>query len=125
MSATPNPARCPCVGDDAAAANAARATPWLDLVDESHFSVRLARCTACGRPRLSIFAELIDWSHGDDSQARILIPLAEDEAAAVASTGHWQPLLAADRRHLVKSHPRGGEAWIGWCEGPVVIPPHD
>ena len=100
------------------------------LTDNSHFMVRILRCESCGQLFLKIFYELIDWSGGDDSQARMFVPISESEAKHLIDAGQEvndQFLLDMNinRRFLSQILPRGGEERVQWGSGPLVILPHD
>lgn len=125
---------CACQSDNPEAAYDAlrRRTPVREIIDESHLGVNLFRCRACNQPFLSVFTELVDWSGGDDSQAWMVAPLTEEEAARLQAPGApadaWRALLDArtpDRRYLARVYPRGGTPGVSWGTGPVPILPHD
>ncbi|MBI5480355.1 MAG: hypothetical protein HY906_15940 [Deltaproteobacteria bacterium] len=100
------------------------------LIDESHFSVSVLACPDCGQPFVSIFAETIDWSDGDDPQEWLLLPVAADEATELQSQGERLSLaeverLGASRRHLDADFPKGGAQRIEWRAGGLLLPDHD
>lgn len=126
---------CACHHPDPALAaeHVRRAAHLLTLVDESHHILTLRRCS-CGQRWLTIFTELIDWSSGDDSQARVYAPLTDAEADDLARFTILDPArlaladlpgLAAPRRFLLMLYPRGGEKSWSWREGSVPDLPHD
>lgn len=122
---------CACCGDDAEAAHAAwsRGEVLRQFVDESHFSVRVIRCRACGRRALRMFFELMDMSGGDDSQAWVTGLLSDGQAGALeAPDGNWIAVATdADpgRRFIARVYPRGGNLMIAWGTGPMPMFPHD
>jgi len=98
------------------------------LIEESHFSVRVAGC-ACGTAFVQVFCERVDWGGGDDDQTWLRVPVsgaAEAGArAAIAARGDagLSSLLSRMARHqrfLVRSD---GQSW--WRESGFTIPPHD
>jgi hypothetical protein len=99
---------------------------WVS--DDSHFIVSVRRCR-CGKRYLQVFYELIDWSGGDDSQARTIFALGFGESTswerndpAVEQSIRSLPA----RRQLVWSRARGdasGPPW--WMTGPILWLPHD
>jgi hypothetical protein len=100
-----------------------------DLVDESHFHVMKLRCEACHQRFVSIFAEMIDWDDGDDSQHWTLIPVSEEELAALAARSPESLEaglngLDAARRSLIYDHPTGKKPSVFWSAG-VRVPMHD
>ena len=122
--------QCTCIGEDAdAAAQALRTAAVIEsFVHESHFSVSLRRCGACGRVFLRIFTELIDWQGGNDSQAWISTPLNGNEAEALRSGGDWEGFISRmrpDHRYLAQVYPRSGDGGASWRQGKITILPHD
>lgn len=100
------------------------------IVEESHFSVRVVACAACGQRFASVFAERIDWRGGDDPQDWLLVPVSADEAQALIAAGESgvERALAAlaPERHLVRSFPRdAGAPSAAWRTGPLFVPFHD
>lgn len=125
-------ANCACQSEDASAAETfLRGNRELTRVnDESHFIVNLIRCIACRRVYLSVFYELIDWQDGDDSQARNVIEITEEQASSIQAMGEGVNEaaidgLALDCRHLRMVYPRGGDRGVEWVEGGLVHFPHD
>ena len=121
---------CPCLSPDAARARAAKRLLTGDhLIDESHLIVGIQRCVLCGQAFLSIFTELIDWQGGDDSQARVLVPVTPEEVGMFAA----RPDVTEDdilemnfiRRMLWWVHPRDSAPSAYWSDGPLTILPHD
>jgi hypothetical protein len=122
---------CPaCWPDDAGAAWNARAALVHDLtlVDESHFIVAIRRCGACHQRFISVFAETIDWTDGEDPQYRQLMPVNNDEIVLLAAAGAGVESVFAkigpDRRALHRDFPKSGDIVCGWHRG-LLTPPHD
>ena len=119
------------MADDAAAAWAAMtATRVRHLVDESHFTVRVTACAACGQRSVVVFTERIDWSGGDDDQTWLAVPvdgdeLARLEAADEGAVGATLTAMVAARRFVVRSYPTGGAISCSWRDGGFAIGPHD
>lgn len=117
-----------CWPEDADHAWAARTalTPESELVGESHYGVVVMRCGACAQRFVSVFAELIDWDDGDDSQLFALMPISREEIRSLSpSPGGLELMrLGAGRKCLYRSHPKGGTGTTGWGRG-LLIPPHD
>ncbi len=100
------------------------------MVGDSHFSAGIIKCEACGQQFLSVFAELIDWDDGDDSQASLWLPVFSAEARKLLQTeGLATERLIMEmkmqRRYLVNAKSKGNEAYATWYEGPFFVPPHD
>jgi hypothetical protein len=100
------------------------------LIDESHFSVTLARCPACGQVYASTFSERIDWSRGNDPQDWLVLPLdaAEAQRLSAAPADAVEAALNAlpPRRHLLRWFAREATTpEAGWRDGVVWVAPHD
>lgn len=100
------------------------------LVDESHFSVTLARCPACDQAYACTFSERIDWSGGDDPQDWLVIPLEATEvqalSAAPADAVEAALNALAPRRYLLRWFAREATApEARWREGKIWVAPHD
>jgi hypothetical protein len=100
-----------------------------DLIDESHFSVRIQACPTCGQRFLSVFTETIDWQDGDDDQYWSVLPITMAEGQALddqnAATSETQlPQLAPQRRSLSYDSPTGKAPRVYWHTG-VVVHLHD
>jgi hypothetical protein len=100
------------------------------LVEESHVSVRIRACPACGQHVLTVFTERIDWSGGDDPQDWSTLPITAEESASLRrdaadlDAGRLGA-LGAERACLRAFHPSGGDMRIFWSVGPIGVPPHD
>lgn len=121
--------RCWPADADAAWEARRQLTRVVTLVDTSHFSVRIAACAGCGQQFLSVFTEQIDWEDGEDPQSFTLLPLRDDEAAALVAEGEnvsdtRLEQLAPGRRSLRQDWPKGGSEVTFWASG-VVVGPHD
>jgi hypothetical protein len=100
------------------------------LVEESHFSVRLVRCAACGQAYANVFSERIDWAGGNDPQDWLVLPLDAEEARAIAGTAEDAVERALNalppRPFLLRWFARDGETpELAWREGPIWVAPHD
>ncbi len=97
-----------------------------ELIDESHFSVRILACQHCTQRFLSVFEEEIDWVDGDDPQYWTLLPLTADEATRLLDSGDALTrtelvALGPGRRCLHRHHPKGAAPRTCWQGG--VSPP--
>jgi hypothetical protein len=100
------------------------------LVDESHFSVALSRCPACGQAYASTFSERIDWSGGNDPQDWLVLPLDAAEAQGLSAAPADEVEAALNelppRRYLLRWFAREATApEAQWREGVVWLAPHD
>ncbi|MGA2229968.1 MAG: hypothetical protein ABSH22_03495 [Tepidisphaeraceae bacterium] len=88
------------------------------LVDEEHFIVSILACPECGQRCVSIFTETIDWVGGDDSQYVSVLPITEEEAAALVASGNdlVKRIEALGRGRPVwrDDDPTGGPRRIWW-----------
>lgn len=99
------------------------------LVDESHFRVRVLACTNCSQKFLSIFSEIIDWCDGDDGQSWTTMPITLGEFVELASVaGSTIPdalrAIAPTRRSLRRDHPTGCVPQTFWDCG-IALGSHD
>jgi hypothetical protein len=120
---------CPACRSGDAERDAAAWRQERNCIDESHLSVNLVRCPACGGRALRIFTELIDWSEGDDSQATLLVPLPTGDPGTLSEEAGVAALLARlpPGTHLARIYPKGlttPPTWI-WRQGRAHILPHD
>ena len=97
-----------------------------ELVDESHFSIQILACRACGQRCAKVFTEFVDWSGGDDAQYWSVIPLTGDEADELSKQGEAAEIkrieaFSAGRPYLQADFPTGKPARIVWQQGPVWI----
>lgn len=119
-----------CLEAEAASAWQALSPRRLEtLVDESHFSVSLARCT-CGQHFAIVFLERVDWVGGEDDQTWLAVALRDGEVEALraspeSAVENRLHTLAHGRRCLVRHFPTGGELTIAWRERAFAIGPHD
>jgi hypothetical protein len=121
-----------CWPEDAAAAWAGvvKLVHEVDLIVESHYSVRIRRCPACSRQFLSVFTETIDWADGKDPMYWTLVPVTPTEAeqlAGMKETITQQQLEALGRRRKSLRHdfPKDRpEAVSYWAFG-IPVRPHD
>jgi hypothetical protein len=94
------------------------------VVSESHFIVRIVRCTDCSQAFIRIFTEFIDWSSGDDPQYVTIMPVTEPEATAFID-GSLSVLKAGElgsgRRHLASDWPSGQPRRVTWATGPFAV----
>ncbi|MEM6292825.1 MAG: hypothetical protein AAGA54_16240 [Myxococcota bacterium] len=98
-----------------------------DLCHESHFSVALQRCSACGQQFASVFSERIDWHGGNDPQSTLLLPVEDAEASALLSAGddveHVLHTLGP-RKHLDAYFGSGPAHEVHWSDGAPLFMPH-
>lgn len=128
---TPGP--CICLGDDCLAAREAlrKAEHIVMLVDESHFGASILRCAHCGQHFLSLFCERVDWADSDDPQARVVVPVSEDEtrrlqaANVAADENAILEIVANERRFLYHDMPKGAAETLAWETRLLFIPGHD
>ena len=118
-----------CYGDDAEQV-------WNDsplgietvLMDSSHFSLQLRRCSDCGQQFVWVFTEFVDWSGGNDPQYHDVVPVTDDEAETLR---RQRPLdlvaigkLGVDRRCLRMNWPRDREhPRVFWATGEFLVQP--
>lgn len=100
-----------------------------ELVDESHYHVRVLAC-ACGQHFLSVFTETVDWVDGEDPQRSVLLPLTDPERARLLAPGASFATTQLDRdagtrRFLVMDHPKHGDRTLRWQDGGFAVGPHD
>ena len=101
--------------------------PRHKLVDESHYTLRVRGCPACGQPFLSVFTELVDWEGGDDSQGWVVIPITPEEEADLLAGKYFQKdhliyEIGEDRPSVWRICPRGAECYIRWGAGIPFLP---
>ena len=94
------------------------------LVEEPHVSVWIGACGTCRQRYLSVFTERIDWVNGEDPQDWALMPVTEEEAAALVG-GVSAGEIGVGRRCLRAYHPSDEGMRVFWSVGPAVIGPHD
>ncbi len=120
-----------CFGTDAGTAwTAMRATREATVVQESHFSVHVAKCDDCGQRFIEVFMERIDWRDGDDDQTWCLFPVQPDEVATLRASAEAdiEPVvntLARGRRFLVRARGSAGAMQSWWREDGFTVGPHD
>jgi hypothetical protein len=51
-----------------------------ELVDESHFMVKIRCCPACSQRFVTVFTEVIDWYDGEDDQSWTVLPISLSQA---------------------------------------------
>lgn len=100
----------------------------IELVDESHFMIKIRSCTKCTQQFLSVFTETIDWEDGADPQYWTVIPLTPEEgerllAEATIIEAALSALLGT-RQSLRHDFPKGSEPRSYWSRG-IAIGPHD
>jgi hypothetical protein len=100
----------------------------IDLIDESHFKIKIRSCKKCGQQFLSVFTETIDWKDGEDPQYWTVIPLTTEEAERLSSKGSdFEAALVAlpdARRSLRHDFPKGSGPKSYWSQG-LAIGAHD
>lgn len=97
-----------------------------DLVNESHFIVRVVACGSCGQHFLNVFTELIDWDDGEDPCSRRRVPLTREQAETLTDYPGEQRLtvMVADRKCLAFDWPKDKPRAVYWTRG-LLIGPHD
>ena len=98
-----------------------------ELVDESHFMVKIRCCPTCSQRFVSVFTELIDWSDGEDPQSWTVLPISQTEARELGTSQSITTKLNAltpDRRSLRREHPKGSGPHSFWATG-ILVGPHD
>lgn len=100
----------------------------VELVDESHFMIKIRSCTKCAQQYLSVFTETIDWVAGEDPQHWTVIPLTPEEAqdfiSADSNVEAKLIALPSARKSLCHDYPKGSDPASYWSKG-VAIGPHD
>lgn len=93
-----------------------------ELIDESHFKVRILACPRCTQRFLSVLNEMIDWVDGDDPQywTRLLLTGAEaadlvQQEDSITETKLYA--LGPGRHSLERGRPKGAGEWISWGIG--------
>jgi hypothetical protein len=99
-----------------------------DIVEESHFSVRVIACADCGQRFASVFCERIDWQGGNDPQDWLLVPITVEESEAMIAAGEngvegVLRRLEGERRFLLRYF--ADEIHVGFRDGTIIVPPHD
>ena len=102
------------------------ASTVTELIDESHYIVRVVACHSCGQHFLTVFTELIDCENGQDPCSRRRLPLTPQEAELLTGCPTEQQLtaLAGDRKCLVFDWPKDEPKAVYWTRG-LLIGPHD
>jgi hypothetical protein len=99
-----------------------------ELVDASHFHVRLLGCSQCGQRFVSVFTEMIDWADGDDPQYWTTIPVTAEETLTLERSNPFTESilneLGPGRRSLLRSAPKGAPITVCWGQG-IFVGPHD
>jgi len=100
----------------------------LELVDESHFMIKIRSCKQCSQQFISVFTETIDWKDGEDSQYWTVLPITSAEADQLSSNGRTAEAallgLPRERPSLCHDFPKGSGPKSYWSQG-IVIGPHD
>ena len=120
-----------CWPADAEAAYSAstQLTCVANLIDESHFIVRVLVCKICGQKFLSIFTETVDWFGGDDPQNRSVFPITESESEFVMSLGDsisekQIQAIGSQKKYVEFDSPKGKPPTTCWGTS-FFIGPHD
>ena len=127
MTAMPESFGCeqcwPATADAAWEAQPRRITD-VELVDESHFMVKLRSCPQCLQQFVSVFAETIDWDQGRDPQLWCVLPVMPAECAKLRMPGNAilseLRALAPTRRSLC--HDSADTSRSYWSCGMVIGP---
>lgn len=100
----------------------------IELVDESHFMIKIRSCMKCAQSFVSVFTETIDWEDGDDPQYWTVMPLTPPEAKQLAAAGDAVEAalaeLPVDRRSLQRDAPKGADPSSYWRHG-LSVGSHD
>ena len=121
-----------CWPDEAAAAWEAREglATVEELIDESHYKVKLLSCPHCHQNFLSVFTEIVDWALGEDPMYWKVVPVEADDVAALTD---WKgaprevdlEAMARARRSLLRDFPAGAsKPTVRWGVG-LRVGPHD
>ena len=91
----------------------------VDLIEESHFLVRVLACGSCAQRFLSVFTEEIDWVDGEDPQYWRLLPITASEAAELLQQPGLttETYLGPQRRCLYHDSPKGTAPRSFWRTG--------
>lgn len=98
------------------------------LVEESHFSVSIRACAACGQRCVDVFTERIDWVNGEDPQTCVVLPITPGESERLVAAGGDVKLiesLGGSRRYLLWYYPADADKTVRWAQGNLWIGPHD
>ena len=95
------------------------------LVDDSHLGVTMRSCAHCRQQFVAVFAEVVDWQDGDDSQYWSLLPVTQGEAKALTELNESQAIaylngLPKQRRCLQDDHPKGKPRRVAWGRGLMI-----
>jgi len=101
----------------------------IELIDESHFHVKITHCQTCPQHFLSVFTEFLDWADGEDPQYWSVVPLTEDEKnslVALAPSIKESDIsnIVKSRRCLQRDYPKEAEPKIYWKDS-FYIGGHD
>ncbi|WP_143741813.1 hypothetical protein [Thiorhodovibrio frisius] len=100
----------------------------IELIDESHFMIKVRSCKKCSQQFLWVFTETIDWKDGEDPQYWAVLPITPAEAYQLLSDGGTTVTallgLSSERKSLCHDFPKGSEPKSYWSQG-IVIGPHD
>ena len=117
--------------DAAAAWKARQGLPTVaELIDESHYEVKLLSCPYCRQRFLSVFTEMIDWALGEDPMYWTVVPVEADEVAALTDLKDAPreadlEAMARARRSLLRDFPEGAsKPTVRWGVG-LRVGPHD
>ena len=93
-----------------------------ELIDDTHFHVMILGCSHCTQRFVSVFAEMIDWTDGDDPQYWTILPITEREAVDLVQqraslTEAKLRRLGPGRRCLRRDHAKAAEPQISWGSG--------
>jgi hypothetical protein len=99
--------------------------PVRELLDSSHSTFTLCRCTACGQRYLKQFHEIVNWQGGGDDVWVYWMPLTRREASEVSARWSWNQLEALMHRRGRLVRENGVETY--WSESPCsagdMMPP--
>lgn len=97
-----------------------------ELVDESHFKIKVHACPQCQQAFVSVFSERIDWIDGEDPQDRQIMPLTPQEQQAVIGAENEDVVyqISPQRKVLHWEFPKGSDSIARWAVGLQRVP-HD
>ncbi len=100
----------------------------VELIDESHYMIKIRSCTKCAQEYLTVFTETIDWACGEDPQYSTRIPLTSVEVEQLIAAGsNLERVISAlprERQSLRHDFPKDSGQTSYWGKG-ISIGPHD
>lgn len=100
----------------------------IELVDESHFMIKIRSCNQCSQQFVSVFTETVDWTDGEDLQYWTVMPITTAEFSQLLSNTHSAEVailgLPRERASLCHEPTNYGGPQSYWSQG-IIIGPHD